>query len=149
VELSRVGSVREVPIAEFVLGNRRTAREADELVTALRVPRPGRPARGAFAKLGARRYLVISIVMAAAVIETEGDAVASARIAVGACGPVARRLPHLEARLAGHRLGMPAPAIEAVDLEPLTPIDDVRGSATYRRDAAATVLARLVEGATR
>ena len=149
VELSRVGSVREVPIAEFVLGNRRTAREADELVTALRVPRPGRPARGAFAKLGARRYLVISIVMAAAVIETEGDAVASARIAVGACGPVARRLPHLEARLAGHRLGMPVPAIEAVDLEPLTPIDDVRGSATYRRDAAATVLARLVEGATR
>jgi CO/xanthine dehydrogenase FAD-binding subunit len=149
VELSRVGSVREVPIAEFVLGNRRTAREADELVTALRVPRPGRPARGAFAKLGARRYLVISIVMAAAVIETEGEAVASARIAVGACGPVARRLPHLEARLAGHRLGMPAPAIEAVDLEPLTPIDDVRGSATYRRDAAATVLARLVEGATR
>ena len=149
VELSRVGSVREVPIAEFVLGNRRTAREADELVTALRVPRPGRPARGAFAKLGARRYLVISIVMAAAVIETEGDAVASVRIAVGACGPVARRLPHLEARLAGHRLGMPAPAIEAVDLEPLTPIDDVRGSATYRRDAAATVLARLVEGATR
>lgn len=149
VELSRLGAVRELPIAEFVLGNRRTAREADELVTALRVPRPRRSARGTFAKLGARRYLVISIVMAAAVIETDDDAIAAARIAVGACGPVARRLPRLEDRLVGHRLGWPAPAIEAADLEPLTPIDDVRGSAAYRRDAAATVLARLIEGATR
>lgn len=149
VELSRVDGVREVPIADFVLGNRRTARAADELVTALRVPRPRRPARGAFAKLGARRYLVISIVMAGAVIETDGETVAAARIAVGACGPVARRLPRLEARLVGLRLGQAAPAIEAADLEPLSPIDDVRGSAEYRRDAAATVLARLIEGATR
>ena len=149
VELSRVDGVRDVPIADFVLGNRRTARAADELVTALRVPRPRRPARGAFAKLGARRYLVISIVMAGAVIETDGEAVAAARIAVGACGPVARRLPRLEARLVGLRLGQTVPAIEAADLEPLSPIDDVRGSAAYRRDAAATVLARLIEGATR
>ncbi len=87
--------------------------------------------------------------MAAAVIETDDDAIAAARIAVGACGPVARRLPRLEDRIVGHRLGWPAPAIEAADLEPLTPIDDVRGSAAYRRDAAATVLARLIEGATR
>lgn len=144
VELRSLGGTREVPIDAFVLGNRRTARAADELVTALRVPRPPRPARGGFAKLGARRYLVISIVMSACVVEVADGRVAAARIAVGACAPVARRLPRLEARLAGHPLGVAPPAIEAADLAPLAPIDDVRGSAAYRGDAVATQLQRLI-----
>jgi CO/xanthine dehydrogenase FAD-binding subunit len=144
VELRRVGATRTVPIADFVLGNRRTARAAEELVTALIVPRPSHPARGGFAKLGARRYLVISIVMSACVVEIADGRVAAARVAVGACAPVARRLPRLEARLAGHVLGAPPPAIEPADLAPLSPIDDVRGSAAYRGDAVATQLRGLI-----
>ncbi|MBM3630315.1 MAG: xanthine dehydrogenase family protein subunit M, partial [Alphaproteobacteria bacterium] len=117
------------------------------LVAALRVARPARPARGAFAKLGARRYLVISIAMAGAVLEVEGGRVAAARVAVGACAPVARRLPALEARLAGLRPGDALPEIGDADLAPLSPIDDVRGTAAYRRDAVATLLRRMIEGA--
>lgn len=144
VELRSRAGARELPVDAFVLGNRRTARAADELVTALRVPRPTRPARGGFAKLGARRYLVISIVMSACVVEVADGRVAAARIAVGACAPVARRLPRLEARLMGHVLGVAPPAIEAADLAPLAPIDDVRGSAAYRGDAVAIQLQRLI-----
>ncbi len=147
VELASLSGTRRVGVAEFVLGNRRTARRPDELVVALRVGRPARPARGAFAKLGARRYLVISIAMAGAVLELEGGRVAAARVAVGACAPVARRLPALEARLAGLRPGDPLPAIAADDLAPLSPIDDVRGTAAYRRDVVATLLRRMIQGA--
>lgn len=144
VVLCSLGRRRELPVGDFVLGNRRTARAADELVVGLRVPRPRHPARGGFAKLGARRYLVISIVMSACVVEIVEGRVAAARIAVGACAPVARRLPRLEARLVGHRPGAPPPAIEPADLEPLSPIGDVRGSAAYRGDAVATQLRRLL-----
>lgn len=147
VELASLAGTRLLPVPEFVLGNRRTARRPDELVAALRVRRPARPARGAFAKLGARRYLVISIAMAGAVFEVEAGRVAAARVAVGACAPVARRLPALEARLVGLRPGDALPAIGAEDLAPLSPIDDVRGTAAYRRDAVATLLRRMIEGA--
>ncbi len=144
VELRSREGRREMPVGEFVLGNRRIARDPGELVVGLRVPRPLHPARGGFAKLGARRYLVISIVMSACVIEIADGRIAAARIAVGACAPVARRLPRLEARLLGHPLGATPPAIEPADLSPLAPIDDVRGGAAYRADAVATQLRRLI-----
>ena len=67
VELASVDGRRVLPLADFVLGNRKTARQSNELATALLVPKPARPARSVFLKLGARRYLVISIVMVAAV----------------------------------------------------------------------------------
>ena len=144
VELRSREGRREMPVGEFVLGNRRIARDPGELVVGLRVPRPLHPARDGFAKLGARRYLVISIVMSACVIEIADGRIAAARIAVGACAPVARRLPRLEARLLGHPLGATPPAIEPADLSPLAPIDDVRGGAAYRADAVATQLRRLI-----
>jgi CO/xanthine dehydrogenase FAD-binding subunit len=89
---------------------------------------------------------VISIAMAGAVFEVEGGRVAAARVAVGACSPVARRLPALEARLVGLRPGDALPAIGGDDLAPLSPIDDVRGTAAYRRDVVATLLRRMIEG---
>jgi CO/xanthine dehydrogenase FAD-binding subunit len=147
VELaSRLGE-RVVPLADFITGNRRTARRADELATAVLVPKPRHAARAGFAKLGARKYLVISIVMAAAVLEVDAHRVAAARVAVGACSAVARRLPALEAALFGRpcAAGLGALVSEA-HLAPLSPIDDVRGTAAYRRDAARTVVARLLDG---
>ena len=108
-------------------------------------PKPD-DARSAFLKLGARRYLVISIAMAAATLEIEDGRVVSARIAVGACSAVAQRLPALEAALAGATIEPLAARVEASQLAPLSPIDDVRGSAGYRREAAVTLLRRLLAG---
>lgn len=146
VILELVGGRRELPVCEFVRGNRRTARWHDELVLGVLIPPPPPGARGRFLKLGARRYLVISIVMVAAVLDLRPDGVArSARIAVGACNAAPVRLPALEAALAGQ---VPSAAlIRPEHLAPLAPIDDVRGSADYRLLAARELLGRALAGA--
>jgi CO/xanthine dehydrogenase FAD-binding subunit len=145
VEVASAGGSRVVPVADFVLGNRRTDLRAGELVTGLRIPKvtggePGSAeagatgvARSTFLKLGSRAYLVISIVAVAAVLVVDRGLVVDARIAVGACSPVARRLRGLERELRGRR-ARPA----------LATIDDVRGSADYRWDAALTLVRRAV-----
>ncbi|MEE8500072.1 MAG: xanthine dehydrogenase family protein subunit M [Kiloniellales bacterium] len=146
VEVASLGGQSSLPLSEFILGNRRTALEPGQMVTGLSLPKPAHPARGAFLKLGARKYLVISIAMVAAVIERDGaGCVAGARIAVGACSEVARRLPDLEAALMGRPLSADlGAAVQARHLDPLLPIDDVRGSAEYRRDAALIALRRCL-----
>ncbi|MFM7344175.1 MAG: FAD binding domain-containing protein [Tagaea sp.] len=144
VELASLRGTRVLPVAAFVLGNRKTARAPDELVTAILVP--GRPARSAFFKLGSRKYLVISIVMVAANIETDGARVNAARIAVGACSAAAQRLPALEAALKGAKLADMARIAVPEHLSPLSPIDDVRGAAEYRREAALVCVKRALEG---
>lgn len=147
VEMASRHGQRVLPLSGFVLGNRRTARRVEELVTAILVPKPRHEAHAGFAKLGARKYLVISIVMAAAVVEVEAGCVAAARIAVGSCSPVARRLPGLEAALLGRPF---APglgrSIAPEHLAPLQPIDDVRGTGAYRLDSCKTLISRVIEG---
>ena len=143
VELASADGDRRLRIAEFLTGYRSTALAPGEIVTAVHVPRC-EGGRGRFVKLGARRYLVISIAMAAGVIRLDGDRVAEARIAVGACAPVARRLPALEEALAGlHPSEMPH-VPQASHLAPLAPIDDVRASAAYRTEAALILLRDLL-----
>jgi len=73
VVLGSVSGEREVPITEFVLGNRKTARKRDEMVLGINIPVCGMDAKSAFLKLGARKYLVISIVMVSAVLEKAAD----------------------------------------------------------------------------
>ena len=110
------------------------------------MPAPAPTLRSAFLKLGARRYLVISIVMVAAALDIVDGIVRDARIAVGCCSAVAQRIAKAERRL----IGAPAhaglgDAIEALDLAALSPIDDVRATAAYRRDAALTLVRRAIE----
>ena len=145
VEIASAEGRRCLPLEQFLVGARRTALQPGELVTGLRVPRPRHAARSGFRKLGARRYLIISIVMAAAVLEVAEGRVAAARIAVGACSPVAQRLPLLEAALVGRPCDASlADSLHDSQLEPLAPIDDVRGSAAYRRESVDVLLRRLL-----
>ena len=65
VVLVSVSGVRRIPLASFVLGNRKTMRRADEILSAISVPRRMENSASTFLKLGARRYLVISIAMVA------------------------------------------------------------------------------------
>ena len=147
VELASSRGAHSMRLAKFIIGNRETRRARDEIVTGLRIPKPANPAIASFLKLGARRYLVISIAMVAVVIERDADGmVAAARIAVGSCSAVARRLHLLERELAGQPLGSGLGSlVEARHLSMLSPIDDVRGSATYRRDTALTLVRRALD----
>jgi CO/xanthine dehydrogenase FAD-binding subunit len=153
VELWSAAGNRTLRVAQFVIGNRRTRRRPDELVVGFRVPRSAevagtvRRTRSTFLKLGSRAYLVISIAMVAAVVdEDEHGRIARARIAVGACSEVARRLPGLEDALVGQPLRAGIGDIVASGyLAGLSPIDDVRGSAGYRRHAALVLVRRALE----
>jgi CO/xanthine dehydrogenase FAD-binding subunit len=143
VELASLDGRRQMPIGEFVIGNRKTNRRPDELVTALLVPRTAADAQSSFLKLGGRKYLIISIVMVAVVVEIAQGSVERARIAVGACSEIACRLPALEEELSGRPLGSSlATAVRPEHLSHLTPIDDLRATAIYRRQAALVLLRR-------
>jgi len=147
VELCSTAGVWRLPLAAFVLGNRRTALGAGELVTAIRVPKSSAAGCSAFIKLGARRYLVISIGMAAARLVIEAGAVREAAVAVGACSAVARRLAGVEAALRGMPVSALRDAVLTAPMGELSPIDDVRGSAAYRIEAAREIVARAVVAA--
>ncbi|TKT80261.1 xanthine dehydrogenase family protein subunit M [Aquamicrobium sp. LC103] len=149
VEIRSVAGGRLVRLADFVLGNRRTALEPGELVTAVRVPTASAGGSSHFVKLGARRYLVISIAMAAARISVDAEGtVRELALSVGSCSPAALRFPELEGRLVGRHAD--ASLVEAVagwPFEELRPIDDVRATAEYRREAAREIAARALRGA--
>ncbi|MEQ1954516.1 xanthine dehydrogenase family protein subunit M [Mesorhizobium sp. CN2-181] len=151
LELRSLAGARHLPLQAFILGNRKTARRDDELLTAIRVPKRCVAGNSAFVKLGARRYLVISIAMAAARLELSADGTLTrAAIAVGSCSAAARRLIGLEAALAGLRPGEEfAEAIRDAPLSELMPIDDVRGTAEYRIEAAREIVLRALEATAR
>ena len=149
VQLTSLRGQRELPIGRFVLGNRRTALAADELLTAVVIPGRSPRAVSTFLKLGHRRYLVISIAMVAVALDFDAqDRVSACGIAVGACSAAARRLAELENALTGLPRGEFSAAARdllAGDVfGALSPIDDVRATRAYRLDAVRSLLQRAL-----
>lgn len=145
VELASPGGIRHLPLADFVLGPRKTALATDEILTAVILPPEGLAGRSAFAKLGARAHLVISIASAAARIVVEQGVIRQAAIAVGACSGAPVRLPLVEAALTGLSPAEAVGAVRAPDVAAaISPIDDIRAPAAYRQQAAAELVARVV-----
>ena len=141
VELASSTSTRRLPVDQFVLGSRKTARGPAELVTAIIVPDWPAGTRSAFVKLGTRKYLVISIAMVSAVIALDAAGnIGRCGVAVGACSAAAMRLGALEQRLVGVPPATAINSISTADFSGLTPIDDVRGSAAYRIEAACVLV---------
>ena len=151
VELTSIARTRVLPLEAFLTGYRQTALQPDELLTAVLIPRGATDdARSAFLKLGLRRYLVISVVMVAVVVAIgPDDRITEARVAVGACSPVAQRLRSLESRLVGRSPDEVDVASIAEHLSALSPIDDVRATADYRREAAAVLVRRALQSCRR
>lgn len=148
VELAGPSGSRTLPLSDFLLGPRRTALQPGEILLAVMIPATALAGRSAFVKLGARAHLVISIVMVAARISLEQGRISQVSLAVGACSPVARRLPVIEAALIGLTPEQAIAALTPDALSPhLSPIDDIRATAAYRLQAAAELLRRAVMGA--
>jgi CO/xanthine dehydrogenase FAD-binding subunit len=145
VELVSNVGVRRLPLADFIVGNRKTQRKADELLAAVLVPRALANAASTFVKLGARRYLVISISMVAVVVLVSDRRILEARVAVGSCSAMARRLRALESDLVGAsvRDGL-GEVVGPEHLAPLSPIDDVRATSEYRMDASLRLVQRAL-----
>lgn len=145
VDLASVRGSRRVPLGDFLTGPRQTLRAPDEVMTGVFIPDRALQGGSRFSKLGARRFLVISIAMVAVRLEIAAGRITDAALAVGACSATARRLPGVEASLLGAAPDRAAGLIDdAAVAAALAPLDDIRASAGYRAKAAAELLRRTV-----
>ncbi len=145
VTLASARGRRTLPFHEFFLGVRRTALEPDEMLVDIAFPAMQPSERGCFLKMGLRRAQAISVANVAVVLGFDGEVVTKARIAMGSVAPTIIRAPEAEAVVVGSRLDE-ATIARAADLaaEAARPIDDVRGSAAYRREIVRTFTARAL-----
>jgi CO/xanthine dehydrogenase FAD-binding subunit len=127
---------RVVSIRDFYRGYKKLDLREDELVAEVRIKPPGDGHIGHFFKHGLRRGDAIAVVNGAVLIDIDHDGtVRDARVALGAVAPTVVRSPNAERLLIGSRLTKEAMwrAAEAV-LKDISPIDDIRGSAAYRKE---------------
>jgi CO/xanthine dehydrogenase FAD-binding subunit len=131
VELGSVRGVRTLPLTEFFLGPKRNALEPDELVLAVTLAPAGRPQT--FMKVGPRNAMVIAVCSLAVLADRERGEL---RAAYGSAGPV----PALVTAPLDARDDFPDLVAEAA-----RPIDDVRGTAAYRRHALRVLTRRALD----
>jgi CO/xanthine dehydrogenase FAD-binding subunit len=130
VELAGPNGSRRLPLADFLVGPKRNALAEGELIVAARVRPLG--SRQTFMKVGPRNAMVIAVVSLAMCVDEERNEI---RVSFGSAGPVAGLVT--------------APLEEADDLpqrvaEAASPIDDVRGTARYRRHALQVLTSRAL-----
>jgi CO/xanthine dehydrogenase FAD-binding subunit len=154
VELASRGGTRRVPVADFVTGPKRTALGADELITAFVLP----PAAGGqqFAKVGTRNAMVIAVCSVSVALWPEERRVATC---IGSAGPTPLPATDADAFIAGvldehdywsSRAPLPGVALQRYGElvgQAARPIDDVRGTAAYRRHAVGVMARRALNWA--
>ncbi len=140
------GESRRLPLEEFFHGVRRTELRSDELLTMIDIPRPNAADRAFYYKLGKRKADAIAIVSVAIVLRRESEKVEHVRIALGAVAPVAMRAEKAEIALLEHELSESTivAAATAAAAE-VSPIDDFRASADYRRRMVEVLVRRGLE----
>lgn len=126
---------RTVDLRDFYTGVRQTILEPDEMVSDIFFPKMKDNQRGTFIKLGLRRAQAISIVDTTVLLTFDGDRVVDASITLGAVAPTIIPVPEAEEFLIGKELN-PDVIDQAANLarDTAAPIDDVRGSAAYRKE---------------
>jgi len=145
VELTSKTSSRTMLLSEFILGNRRTQLKPGEILTSILIPKASTDGQSHFLKLGARKYLIISIGMVAAKISTLNGKISEAAIAVGSCSEVATRLGEVERVLIGQSPRDPKIPADLIT-KALSPIDDIRADRAYRLKAVTELVNRTIEG---
>ena len=141
VVVESVAGRRRLRWDEFLTGPKRTDLRPDELILGVEVP--PRPERQAFAKIGVRQAMVISVVSCCVLREASGET----RVALGSVGPTVLRVPRAEA------VASQGPTLTETDLdefqrlvsEEVRPITDHRSTAAYRRHAAGVLARRTLE----
>ncbi|MHA6783513.1 FAD binding domain-containing protein [Pseudonocardia saturnea] len=140
---SRTGD-RTVPLPEFLLGRRSTTRAADELLTGVSLRDPGEGSGDVYLKVGRRGAMEVAIVGLAMRLSFDATgAVTGARVALAAVGPRPARSTGAEEALVGGPLEADRlDAAAAAVCRDITPVDDLRGSAEYRRRVVPGLLRR-------
>jgi aerobic carbon-monoxide dehydrogenase medium subunit len=139
VALRSGAASRELPLAEFVRGPYETARRDDELLTAVRLSPWPAGAAGAYVKFGVHERPTLAV----AVALLPGEA----RVALGCVGPRPERVARVEAALRGATAGevaRRAPELGALAAEGVDAVDDLHGSAEYKRDMTRVFVGRAL-----
>jgi xanthine dehydrogenase iron-sulfur cluster and FAD-binding subunit A len=145
VVIASLSGERRVRLQEFYPGIRRTVLQPGELVTGIEVPALSETKRGVWAKLGQRRAQAISIVHVGVVLGFDGDVVTSASIALGSVAATIVSADAAQAALFGQPLSDDAIAEAAKRAaEQVTPISDVRATATYRSEEVEVLVRRAL-----
>ena len=131
VEVASARGSRSIPLADFLLGPKRSALAGDELIVAVRLTPSG--AQQTFMKVGPRNAMVIAVVSLALAADRERGEL---RASFGSAGPV----PGLVVAPLSAADDFPSLVAEAA-----SPIDDVRGTAAYRRHALKILTRRALE----
>jgi carbon-monoxide dehydrogenase medium subunit len=149
VAVSSLDDSRWMSLQELFAGPKTTTLDPDELLTGIRFPKT-EGSGSAFHRLCRRRGFTLSVVNAAAYVEREGGTCRSVRIALGSVAPTPVRIDEAEGELEGKRMtgALIDEAAEACR-EHVSPIDDVRGTAEYRRDMSAVLVRRALREAWR
>lgn len=148
VELHGSRRKRTVPLSEFFTGHRTTVRKSGEILTYILLPLPRKGTGAAYRKFGLRQAANISVASVAAVVRLADGRCEDACIVMGAVAPtpkIARKASELvkgqsRSDLSMERVGEAA-AAEA------EPIDDIRGSAAFRRELTAVLTRRALAAA--
>lgn len=137
---------RTVAVADFLSGPGRVNLEPDELLKEIVVERQDPRLEGGYNCRKLRRSMDVAIVnMAATVVTDHSGKVRQARVALGAVGPVAFRVPEAEAALVGGALTEQSVAAAAECCrQAAKPIDDIRSTAVYRREMVRVCMLELL-----
>jgi xanthine dehydrogenase iron-sulfur cluster and FAD-binding subunit A len=145
VTLASIRGERKIPLSEFYTGVRKTVMQPDEMLVDISLPAMTKTQRGTFIKLALRRAQAISLVNVAVILDLKADTVRAASITLGAVAPTIIHASEAEAFLAGKKL-TPKNLTRAAELamQAVHPIDDVRGSAAYRREMVRVITSRAL-----
>lgn len=147
VQIASKRGFRRVPLDAFLVGLNETLCQPDELVVSVRCPIPEKKRRSGFYKFGLRKGTACSVVSAAVMIECDNGGICQkARIALGAVASRPIRVEAAENELVGRLLtGEVIGEASRLCARFATPIDDIRGSAGYRRQLVEVIVHRLLD----
>ncbi len=150
VTLRSINSERVVPLKDFYVGVRKTVMREDEVLVGIDFPLPSQGTMSTFSKLALRRAQAISVINLAVVLKMDGEVVEEATITLGAVAPTVIHAPEVEAFLKGKTL-TPDVIEQAGHLtaDAARPIDDLRGSAFYRKEMVRVCAQRALQDLSR
>lgn len=143
VEVARAGARRRIPLDAFFVDQFATALDPGELVVGVRVPPLIEATRATYVKFLPRTADDYATVSVAVALRVAGDRVTHARVALGSVGATPVRARHVEAALRGAGIEAVADAAALVRNE-IDPLDDLRGSAEWKREMARVWTERAV-----
>lgn len=136
---------RTISLKDFYAGVRKTVMQADEMLVDISFPALTKTQRGTFIKLALRRAQAISLVNVTVILNLKADTVQSAAITLGAVAPTIIHAEEAENSLAKKKLTAKNIAHAAeLTMQAARPIDDVRGSASYRKEMTRVITVRAL-----